>query len=297
MSQGAFRELITRLSLSAGALTAVGVAIDAKVTGNSLEPEIQLHVDGVLDTLGARDAITELGAAELRPVLAEIRLTFLHGAKLLYGTTRLSGWTYSDAELLLAAGETSAGFVGILKQMIAPRLQGLQERLENSGSFLDIGIGVAGLSIAMARTWPKLRIVGVDVWPPSIELARDNVRAAALENRIELRQQSVEELPDEDVFDLAWIPTAFVAAPALPGAFQRVHRALRSGGWLLLGMIRSGGEPLAGSFARLRTALWGGSLLSPAEVETLLGKAGFVDVQMMPAPPGAVAAMIAARRP
>ena len=46
MSQGAFRELITRLSLSAGALTAVGVAIDAKVTGNSLEPEIQLHVDG-----------------------------------------------------------------------------------------------------------------------------------------------------------------------------------------------------------------------------------------------------------
>ena len=80
MSQGAFRELITRLSLSAGALTAVGVAIDAKVTGNSLEPEIQLHVDGVLDALGARDAIKELGAAELRPVLAEIRLTFLHGA-------------------------------------------------------------------------------------------------------------------------------------------------------------------------------------------------------------------------
>jgi hypothetical protein len=70
MSQGAFRELITRLSLSAGALTAVGVAIDAKVTGDSLEPEIQLHVDGVLDALGARDAIKELGAAELRPVLA-----------------------------------------------------------------------------------------------------------------------------------------------------------------------------------------------------------------------------------
>ena len=128
MSQGAFRELITRLSLSAGALTAVGVAIDAKVTGNSLEPEIQLHVDGVLDALGARDAIKELGAAELRPVLAEIRLTFLHGAKLLYGTTRRSGWTYPDAELLVAAGETSAGFVGVLKQMIAPRLQGVQER-------------------------------------------------------------------------------------------------------------------------------------------------------------------------
>src|SRR5512145_2687553 len=107
--------------------------------------------------------------------------------------------------------------------MIAPRLKRLQERLEDSGFFLDVGIGVAGLSIVTARTWPKLRIVGLDVWPPSIELARENVRAAALENRIELRQQSVEELPDEDVFDLAWIPTAFVPATALPAPSQPVH--------------------------------------------------------------------------
>jgi precorrin-6B methylase 2 len=69
--------------------------------------------------------------------------------------------------------------------MIAPRLQGLQERLEDSGTFLDIGMGVAGLSIAMARTWPKLRIVGVVSGRRPSSLAGDNVRAAALENWIE----------------------------------------------------------------------------------------------------------------
>jgi SAM-dependent methyltransferase len=297
VNQPAFRELITRLSLSAGALTVVGAAIDAKVTGNPLEPDIQPHVDAVLDALGARAAITELGAPELRPALAEIRLTFLQGVKLLYEATRHSGWTYTDPDILMAAGETSAGFVGALKQMIAPRLQGLVERLETSGSFLDIGVGVAGLSIAMARTWPALRIVGIDVWAPAVALARENVRAAAMEKRIEVRQQSAEDLPDVNAFDLAWIPTAFVPAAALAAGLRRVHRALRSGGWLLLGMVNPGVDPLAGSLARLRTALWGGALLIPTDVETMLGQAGFADVQMMPAPPGAVAAMIAARRP
>jgi SAM-dependent methyltransferase len=297
VSQPAFRELITRLSLSAGALTVVGAAIDAKVTGNPIEPDIQPHVDAVLDALGARDAITELGATELRPVLAEIRMTFLQGVKLLYEATRRSGWTYSDPDILMAAGETSAGFVGVLKQMIAPRLQGLADRLETSGSFLDIGVGVAGLSIAMARTWPALRIVGIDVWAPAVALARENVRAAAMEKRIEVRQQSAEDLPDVNAFDLAWIPTAFVPAAALAAGLRRVHRALRSGGWLLLGMVNPGVDPLAGALACLRTALWGGALLIPTDVETMLGQAGFADVQMMPALPGAVAAMIAARRP
>src|SRR5262245_43239118 len=132
MSQRAFREIISRLSLSAGALTAVGAALDAKVTGTPLEPAIPSHADGVLAALGVRDAINELGPGDLRPALAEIRVTFLHGAKQLFGTTRRSGWNYPDEELLVAAGETSAGFVGILKQMIAPRLQGLQERPEGS---------------------------------------------------------------------------------------------------------------------------------------------------------------------
>jgi SAM-dependent methyltransferase len=297
VNQSAFRELITRLSLSAGALTVLGAAIDAKVTGNPLEPDIQPHVDAVLDALGARDAITELGAPELRAALAEIRLTFLQGVKLLYEATRRSGWTYTDPDILMAAGETSAGFVGALKQTIAPRLQGLVARLETSGSFLDIGIGVAGLSIAMARTWLALRIVGVDVWGPSVALARENVRAAAMEDRIEVRQQSAEDLSDVNAFDLAWIPIAFVPAAALPASLRRVHRALRSGGWLLLGMVNPGVDPLAGSLARLRTALWGGALLVPTDVETMLRQAGYVDVQLMPAPPGAVAAMIAARRP
>ena len=60
--------------------------------------------------------------------------------------------------------------------MIAPKLDGLAARLEAPGAaFLDVGVGVGLLGVEMARLWPNLRIVGIDVWPPSLALARQNV--------------------------------------------------------------------------------------------------------------------------
>jgi hypothetical protein len=61
----------------------------------------------------------------------------------------------------------------VLKQVITPRLPGLSERLEASGSFLDVGVGVAGLSIARSRLWPRLRVVGLDLWAPSLVIPRE----------------------------------------------------------------------------------------------------------------------------
>ncbi len=297
MSLASLRELVARLSLSAGTLSVLGAAIDGRTTGKPFDPSIQPHVDAVLDALGGRELLEGLNPVELQSVLAEIRLTMLQGAKLLYEGTRAAGWAYTDPDILQAAGETSAGFASVLKQVIAPSLPGLSERLEASGSFLDVGVGVAGLSIAMARLWPALRVVGIDLWAPSLAIAREQVRAAALACRIELRQQAAEDLTDVNAFDLAWIPSAFIPESSIAAIVERVHRALRPGGWLLFAMVSPGSDPLAGSYARLRTTIWGGALLAPAKVQTMLERTGYVAVQMLPAPPSATVAMIAGRRP
>lgn len=297
VNSASLRDLVARLSLSAGALSVLGAAIDSRTTGKPFDPGIQLHVDAVLDALGARELIEGLSPVELPPVLAEIRLTMLQGAKLLYGATREAGWADTDPDILQAAGETSAGFAGVLQGVIASRLPGLSERLAASGSFLDVGVGVAGLSIAVARLWSTLRVVGVDLWAPSLVIARERVRAAALTDRIELRQQAAEDLADVDAFDLAWIPSAFIPERCIAAIVERVYRALRPGGWLLFAMVSSGSDPLAGSYDRLRTAMWGGALLAPAEVQTMLERTGYVAVQVLPAPPSATVAMIAGRRP
>jgi SAM-dependent methyltransferase len=194
---------------------------------------------------------------------------------------------------LIARLNLSASALSVLGAAIDSRMTGKPFDSE----IQPLGVGVAGLSIAMARLWPTLRVVGVDPWAPSLVIARENVRAAALTGRIELRQQAAEDLTDVDSFDLAWIPSAFIPDRSITAVAQRVHRALRPDGWLLFAMINPGRDPLATSFARLRTTIWGGAQLTPSEAQTMLERIGYVSVQRLPVPPSATVAMIAGRRP
>ena len=123
--------------------------------------------------------------------------------------------------VLQAAGDISAGFAQGLTRNVAPALEGLSERLARPGAtFLDVGVGVASLAIAMARLCPELRIVGVDPWQPSLRLARENVDRAGLGDRIELREQGGETLEDEAAFDLAWLATAFMPERLIPARLR-----------------------------------------------------------------------------
>lgn len=297
MSIDVIRDLISGLNRSASALTALGLVLDARVTGRPLDPSLEPLVDDVLSALGVQSALAGVSAAELRPLLGEIRTFALSNAKTLSPRLFGTGWAHTEPELLQAAGDVSAAFPPALEQRIAPRLTQLAQRLKESGAaFLDIGVGVGALSIEMARIWPQLRVVGIDPWAPALALARENVRAAGLDGRIELREQLAEELCDEGVFDLAWIPSAFVSGAAIRRVLQRVHRALRPGGWVLVPTLSGSGEPLAAALARLRTQLFGGYLSTADGIEALLREKGFVSVQTLPRPPHAVSATIAGRR-
>jgi SAM-dependent methyltransferase len=298
MSVAAVRDLVDRLGLSSRALAALGAVVQARVAGTPLDPALRPHVDAVLDALGARRLVDEADPADLRPLLGGIRTELLLGARLVSGGPPGAGWSDTDPAVLQAAGDVSVGFPGVLKRAIVPRLDGLAERLDAPGAaFLDVGVGVAALAIEMARQWPSLRVVGIDPLPAAIAIARDTLRASGLEERIELREQGAEDLADRDRFDLAWVPSAFIPAQALPAMLDRVGRALRPGGWLLLALANPGGDPLAAALTRLRTALWGGTLLPPPEVEALLAGAGLAEVRSLPAPPASAIAMVAGRRP
>jgi cyclopropane fatty-acyl-phospholipid synthase-like methyltransferase len=139
-------------------------------------------------------------------------------------------------------------------------------------------------------------VVGVEPWGPAIELARQRVQREGLEERVELREQSGEQLTDEEAFDLAWIPGAFVGERAVGGVVARVHQALRRGGFLLFPVLRATTDPLAACLSRLRTTLFGGRSTTPEEVTTLLTEHGFTGVRELGARPMALTTMIVAQR-
>jgi SAM-dependent methyltransferase len=207
------------------------------------------------------------------------------------------GWRHTNPAILQAQGDASIGVAGMLKMNLVPSLGDLGARLERPDArFLDIGVGVASLAIAMCRMYPQLHVVGLDTFDAPLAIARENVSKAGLTDRIELRLLAAEKLGDENAFDLAWLPAFFIPEEVLPQATARVAASLRPGGWLVL---PTGASPAADEQRRavfaLVNDLWGGPTLTVARAESLLKDAGLREIRTIPGPPWAPALLVAQR--
>jgi FkbM family methyltransferase len=56
--------------------------------------------------------------------------------------------------------------------------------LKLSGTALDIGAHIGGVTIALALDNPELHVVAVEAVPPNVELLTENVRRAGVEDRV-----------------------------------------------------------------------------------------------------------------
>jgi SAM-dependent methyltransferase len=302
------QERIASLSTPTWTLAAFAAAVESGLVAALDEPrevdELATRsglpgavVASLLDVLATMDlaersggrwvAGAELGPAMREPMLGMLRddlRTTLLQAFALFTAARLEphalgGWRHTDEELLQAQGRLSASVIPMLATVLFPHVPGLLDRLTGgSGAFLDVGAGVAAVSIAMCRQYPSLRAVGLEPAPAPLALARRNVAAAGLQDRVELRDGRVDELADEAAYDVAWVPTSFLSADGYAIALANVHRALRPGALLLTGALDPTGDDAEGAVARLRVTLWGGESLAPAEVVARIEAAGYVDV-------------------
>jgi precorrin-6B methylase 2 len=282
---------------SATGLAALAAALDAKVNG-PLDAALEPRIGALLGALGLGDALTDVDREQAKPLIAELRIMAALDAKLLEGRTRTTAWSYTDETILENAGATSAGFIAPLAQVLLPGLEGAMARLDTPGStFLDVGVGVAGLAIAFAKRWPKARVVGIDPWQPSLKLARENVANAGLTDRIELREQRAEELPDQRTFDLAWIPAIFMPRRAVKPACERIFQALRPGSWILFNAVQPGIDPTTDALWWLRMTMFGDSAIVAGDAEALLRDVGFQSVQTLCSPAGSFMRIVAGRTP
>ena len=221
--------------------------------------------------------------------LADLRLTYLQAWDTIARAQRgalQTGWHYTDPEILAGPGIRSGQATELMVRLLFPQLEGLEERTRGPWAFLDVGTGVAGIAIALCHASPTVRVVGLEPAEAPLALARRNVAAAGLADRIELRRQRVEELTDSAAFDLAWLPQVFLPGAVLPRALRAAWTALRPGGWILLPAISVTGEDTPAALARFRNVLWGGDPLTAEDVAQLLEEARFTAVRVLSAPPG-----------
>jgi SAM-dependent methyltransferase len=76
-----------------------------------------------------------------------------------------------------------------------PALDGTEARLRAGGVVADVGCGHGASTIIMAQAYPRSRFVGFDTHRVSIERARQNARAAGVEDRVQFQVASALDFP------------------------------------------------------------------------------------------------------
>ena len=271
--------------------------LDAVLDASGIECDLVEEVVAVLVSIGALEregrALAPSTTFELylspslRSVFeAEVRSDHLQTGEML---RRLrdgedpAGWAHTDPQALVSQGETG-GLFGLIAECVLPSLSGLGGRLSEPGcEFLDVGAGVGVIASELCRTYPGLRAVGLEPHRVARELGATRIAAAGLGDRIDLRSSQIEDLEAVDRFDLAFMPQPFLSSGSFEAGLERIERALKPGGWLMiLTLDLPEDEPVTSSARRFRAGVWGGGVIAIGSLVERLERLGFDEVRIDP---------------
>ena len=145
---------------------------------------------------------------------------------------------------------------------------------------LDLGSG-AGFDcfLAAERVGPEGRVIGVDMTPDMVELARANALKSGFAN-VEFRLGEIEALPVADgVADIVISNCVLNLSANRPRVLAETMRALRPGGRVMISDLVSD-RPMPDFIAHSKESLVGCLPVRIAEYKADLAAAGFTDIRV-----------------
>lgn len=275
-------------------MAALGALVRIETEQLPVDPEVHAVLTAIgTELLGGPVTVTP----EAGPALGLAETFFAQGAELLRNPGRTGGWDQVDVPMLQGIGRMSMSIASAIRTagQVVPDLG---EQLSGPARILDVGAGVGWLSVALARAYPEATVVGIDIFPPSLALARANAADTEVADRIEIRQQDALALPPTGEFAVVWLPLPFLPPAIVPDVLGAVRGALAPGGWLIAGTFAPVGEGrLAELLMDLRTVRSGGRPWVAADLLPLLTAAGYADPGQIPRTWTAPVHLFVGRRP
>jgi SAM-dependent methyltransferase len=189
------------------------------------------------------------------------------------------------------------------EQQLAPSLAGcatVQDVLTRPGArVLDVGCGAGWSAIALAAAHPGATVLGVDIDPPTIELANANAAEAALGDQVRFECRDAADLPAE-TFDIAFAFECVHDMPRPVDVLAATRRALVPGGALIV-MDEAVAEEFAPNGDELERVMYGfslfvclpdglssppsvgtGTVMRPSTLRSYAESAGFTGFEVLP---------------
>lgn len=270
---------ILELAKCARMLALIGACIKLR-SDTSVLPVIREQIE-----LGARMALGEVLAEtdeeQLSLALVMVEMALSEASELFRDPDRGPNWQIGDAGAMQAMGRSSKSVFTRI-QSIAETDPKMRETFQ--GTFLDVGTGVAGIALEAARCCPDIRVDGIDIWEPALELARKNIVESPYAGRVTVRNLDISALAESNRYSLVWLPTMFLKRPIVEAALDQIVRASVSNAYLVSGVYTRPEDPFLALMANLRTLRSGGEISDPADLKAMMEARGYVDIGMSVTP-------------
>jgi 2-polyprenyl-3-methyl-5-hydroxy-6-metoxy-1,4-benzoquinol methylase len=125
-------------------------------------------------------------------------------------------------------------FVNELGRTWLPAVPDVHERLLRGGRAADIGCGTGWSSIAIAESYPRAHVDGLDADHASVEAARENAAAAGVADRVHFHVGDAGEAAPDGSYDLVTIFEALHDMGRPVEALVNARQALADGGAVIV---------------------------------------------------------------
>ena len=120
-------------------------------------------------------------------------------------------------------------------RLIRRRFVGKLKKYAAEGTIADVGCGPGYLLQVIAKEYPTIKLIGVDISKAMVERAKANFESLGLADRVEFREGSADHLPFEDQSQDVIVSTLSLHHWADPeAALNEIHRVLKPGGKMLV---------------------------------------------------------------
>lgn len=115
-----------------------------------------------------------------------------------------------------------------------PSLDGLAEKLRNGAVVADVGCGFGASTILMAQAFPQSKFFAYDYHQMSIEKAKERARKSGVLDRIQFRQATAKDYPNEGYDLIAFFDCLHDMGDPV-GAAKHAHETIKPDGtWMIV---------------------------------------------------------------
>jgi len=189
-------------------------------------------------------------------------------------------WGLHNENLVNGYGTISATFVTIVEAISEEVHKALS--LENA-LFLDVGAGVCGIGLSLCERHPTIKIVALEPAEQPFQIAQKKIKESPYGSRITLRSDSVENLSETELYDIAYMAQPFIPEDVFEKGLLNVYRALKPGGILITySFVSISPFPLNNALSKLESSLEAGATRTVNELIDKLKKLHFKPIFRLP---------------